>query len=57
MNFDGMKLSSEEYSIDFYIQFLHYVKLVYAGSYYHATPSEIAAYVKQTRPQSQPSKS
>jgi hypothetical protein len=55
MNFDGgMKLFNEEYPIDFYIQFLKYVKSAYAGKYFHATPSEIAAYVKQTCPKLQP---
>ena len=54
MNFDRRQIFNEEYPIDFYIQFLKYVKSAYAGKYFHATPSEIAAYVKQTCPKLQP---
>jgi hypothetical protein len=47
MNFDGTKLSSEEYPVEHYIEFLQYVKSAYAERYFHATPSEVADYVKQ----------
>lgn len=57
MNFDGGKLSNEEYPVSFYINFLQYVKSIYAGKYFHATPSEIAAYFKQICPQLQAPKS
>jgi hypothetical protein len=48
MNFDGKKLLSEEYPVEFYSELLQYIKSAYAGKYFHAIPSEIAAYLKQT---------
>jgi hypothetical protein len=50
MNFDGTKLSNEEYPVGLYIEFLQYVNSAYTQKYYHATPSEVADYVKQAYP-------
>jgi len=50
MNFGGKPLSREEYPVAFYTEFLKHVKSAYAGKYFHATPSEIAAYFKQACP-------
>jgi hypothetical protein len=47
MNFDGQKLLDEEYPVELYIEFLKYVKSAYAGKYFPAVPSDIAAYLKQ----------
>ncbi|HCW08115.1 MAG TPA: hypothetical protein DGG95_12205, partial [Cytophagales bacterium] len=47
MNFDGQELLDEEYPVALYIEFLQYIKSAYAGKYFPAVPSEIAAYLKQ----------
>jgi peptidoglycan/xylan/chitin deacetylase (PgdA/CDA1 family) len=44
MSFDGEEPAKETYPVEYYIDFLDYVKTAYAGQYYHALPSEIARY-------------
>ena len=44
MSFDGEEPEKETYPVEYYIDFLNYVKTAYAGQYYHALPSEIARY-------------
>ena len=44
MSFEGEKSGSEAYPVEYYIEFLEYVKTTYAGDYYHAHPSEIARF-------------
>jgi hypothetical protein len=48
MNFDGEQLQYEEYPVAFYVDFLKHVQSAYAGEFYHALPSEVAAYIKRT---------
>ena len=47
MNFNGGKLGKEEYRVGHYVELLNYVKSVYAGQFWHATPFEIATYWKR----------
>ena len=42
MGFNESKLGFEEYPVEYYIEFLKYVKAKYEGDYYHALPKEIA---------------
>jgi hypothetical protein len=44
MSFEGEKSGNEAYPVEYYIEFLEYVKTTYAGDYYHALPSEIARF-------------
>jgi hypothetical protein len=46
MNFSNHK-ESEEYPVDYYINFLKYVKENYAGKYWNALPKEVAKYFKK----------
>jgi len=44
LNFENRKCSIEEYSAEFYTDFLRYIKNNYEGRYWHALPKEIAHY-------------
>jgi len=46
MNFDGNKLELEEFPVDYYSEFLNYIKTKYDGQYWHALPKEIASFCK-----------
>lgn len=52
MHQGGSKLGHEEYPIDYYLQFLEYVKKRYEGAYWHVLPKEMAAYWKKNVPPS-----
>lgn len=45
INFGEGKVGLEEYPIQYYEQFLNYIKETYEGQFYHALPREIANYV------------
>lgn len=45
INFNSRKPEREEYPIDFYEQFLDYVRVTYKGLYWHALPIEVANYL------------
>ena len=47
MNFNGSQPLNEEYPVEYYVEFLEYVKSAYAGQFWNATPCEIAAYWKR----------
>ena len=47
MNFKGTQPLNEEYPVEYYVEFLEYVKSEYAGQFWHATPFEIASYWKR----------
>ena len=42
MSFETNALGTEEYPLDFYADFLRYVKQAYSGQYWHALPKELA---------------
>ncbi len=42
MSFDGRKLGLEEYPVEYYAEFLQYVKFKYEGLYWHALPTDVA---------------
>ena len=44
MSFNGEKSGNEAYPVEYYIEFLEYVKTTYAGDCYQALPSEIARF-------------
>ncbi len=44
MNFDGKKLGIEEYPVEYYEEFLGYIKLKYEGQYWHVLPRELARF-------------
>lgn len=44
MNFTESKLGMEEYPVEYYIEFLKFIKAKYDGEYYHALPMEIARF-------------
>ena len=46
MNFSGRGKIASEYPVSLYQEFLDYVRLKYAGEFWHATSREVAAYVK-----------
>lgn len=46
MCFENRKLEIEEYSVDHYVDFLHYVRSEYGGEYWNALPREMAAFEK-----------
>jgi len=50
MDFGGSGRSFEEYPIDYYLDFLDYIRSHYAGQYWHALPAEVAKYWKETMP-------
>ena len=47
MNFDGSPIGLEEYPVDYYQNFLNYVKSRYEGRYWQCLPREVARYYKQ----------
>ena len=47
VNFNNKK-TSEEYPINYYSDFLKYVKDNYQGRYWNALPKEVAAHYKKT---------
>lgn len=46
MNFGTVKGGLEEYPVQYYVDFLHYVKTKYGGQYWHALPKEAASFIK-----------
>jgi len=48
MNCEKGRCTTEEYPIEFYERFLHYVKSKYEGQYWHALPKEVARFWKGT---------
>jgi len=44
MNIEGGKLSIDEYPVDYYLDFLFYIKNKYANQYWHALPKEVAQF-------------
>jgi len=46
MNFGTIKGGLEEYPVQYYVDFLHYVKTKYRGQYWHALPKEVASFIK-----------
>ena len=42
MNFGNSKRRIDEYPVEYYIEFLNYIKLKYDGMYWHVLPREIA---------------
>ena len=47
MGFNGPILSLEEYPIEYFIEFLEYVKYKYEGQYWHALPRDIVTFWAQ----------
>ncbi len=45
MGSNGNKLSLEEYPIDYYIEFLEYVKSTYKDKYWHGLPRELVSFL------------
>jgi hypothetical protein len=44
MNFDGKKLCIEEYPVQYYKEFLKYIKSKYEGQYWHVLPKDMAGF-------------
>ncbi len=44
INFNGTKLGNEEYPVQYYCEFLEYIKSQYKGLYWHVLPKEIARF-------------
>jgi hypothetical protein len=57
MNCDKGRCGIEEYPIEFYEEFLDYVRSKYDRKYWHALPKEIARFWKEKMALPQPSKS
>jgi len=49
MNFDGTNSGNEEYPVEYYIEFLEYIKTKYEGQYWHALPRDMAQYWVNTK--------
>ncbi len=49
MNFDKGKLGMEEYSVEFYEEFLGYIKSKYEDQYWHVLPKEVARFCLKNR--------
>lgn len=47
INFHSKKNRLEEYSIDFYIEFLEYILKKYNGQYWHVLPKEVAQFWRE----------
>ncbi len=47
MGGNGNTLSLEEYPIDYYIEFLEYVKSTYKGKYWHGLPRELVSFLSK----------
>lgn len=52
--FDGKKRKASEYPVEFYSEFLKYVREKYGQDYWHALPHEAAAWYRQTCPRAAP---
>ena len=48
MVFDNQNPGMEEYRVEYYLEFLDYIKTRYASRYWPALPREVAAFVKRT---------
>jgi hypothetical protein len=48
MNFSGEKTGLEEFPVQYYLDFLNYVKLRYNDQYWHSLPHEISSFYKNT---------
>ena len=46
MNFDGTKLKNCEYSVDYYIEFLEYIKTKYKDKYWNVLPKQMSKFWK-----------
>lgn len=46
INFDGRKSKIEEYLVEYYAEFLEYIKHKYEGQYWHVLPKEISSFFK-----------
>jgi len=44
MGFNESKLGVEEYPVEYYLNFLKYIKHKYNGQYWHALPKEVASF-------------
>ncbi len=47
MNFDHTNLGIEEYPVEYYLDFLEYVREKYEGQYWHVLPNKIAEYYEE----------
>jgi hypothetical protein len=56
MNFDGKKLSIEEYPAEYYEEFLEFVRSKYEGKYWHLLPKSLARFWKVAAPSVIPAK-
>jgi len=50
MNFDSVKTGLEEFPVQYYLDFLNYVKTKYDGQYWHALPKEAASFTNNVNP-------
>lgn len=50
MNFGTVKGGFEEYPVQYYVDFLNYVKTKYGGQYWHPLPKEVAAFTNNINP-------
>jgi peptidoglycan/xylan/chitin deacetylase (PgdA/CDA1 family) len=50
MNFEQRPCDFEEYPVDYYLEFLRYLKTRYAGQYWPAHPKEISRYCQEIAP-------
>jgi len=46
MNFEGGKLSIDEYPIGYYLDFLFYIKKKYENQYWNALPKDVANFAQ-----------
>ena len=51
MNFGDEKLKREEYPVDYYEEFLRYVKTKYTAQYWHVLPKTMATFWKANKSQ------
>lgn len=49
MSFDRRQAGQEEYPVEFYTEFLNYIKFEYEGRYWSALPSDIARFIAKKR--------
>lgn len=48
MHFNANKMNIEEYPVEYYLNFLEYIKNRYEGQYWHVLPCEMARYWRST---------
>jgi hypothetical protein len=48
MNFDGQRLGIEEYPVEYYIEFLEYIRHKFEGQYWHVLPKDITRFWKNS---------